>query len=227
MVKVVAVALLYRGMPVVAKRYDVGLWEFFGGKVEEGETQLVALARELREEVPELDVESLKFEHVGSTVGDGYVLDLFKAKVKKRHLNQIERNLQVHTEAKTVFLNDVPEEFGSMRQEKELLIRNLHRIRKDYAGKTASIILTDAEREKLASLQSSLGGESIPKIFRWWVASVELEGGILPWTPTSSHIRPSTGLEILTCDSEGVFEKIFYNCHNDLNKKTFWTYLPC
>ena len=50
-IRVVAAAIVRGGEVLAARRSDSGLWEFPGGKVEAGETDQQALARELEEEL--------------------------------------------------------------------------------------------------------------------------------------------------------------------------------
>ena len=72
-VQVVGAAVVRDGRVLVAQRsggsYD-GQWEFPGGKVERGESELAALVRECREE---LDVEIEPLSFVGEVVLDGVV----------------------------------------------------------------------------------------------------------------------------------------------------------
>lgn len=69
MIKVTAALIIDSGKVLIAKRKPTarlaGLWEFPGGKIENGESPRSCLARELREEF-EIDV--VVGEHVGTSV---------------------------------------------------------------------------------------------------------------------------------------------------------------
>lgn len=75
----VAVAVIIRDNQVyIAKRHDKqhqgGKWEFPGGKVEENETVVAALSRELAEEIAITVVEAEPFMEIAHDYGDKQVL---------------------------------------------------------------------------------------------------------------------------------------------------------
>ncbi|MFP4698378.1 MAG: (deoxy)nucleoside triphosphate pyrophosphohydrolase [Eubacteriales bacterium] len=70
MVDVVAIILYnYKGQVLIAKRKEEkklgGYWEFPGGKVENGETDVEAVIRELKEE---MDVEIIVEDYIGESI---------------------------------------------------------------------------------------------------------------------------------------------------------------
>ena len=80
MIKVVAAILKKEDKILIAKKREgkplAGMWEFPGGKIEEGETPEESLIRELREE---MDIKIKVKEYVGESIydyGDGKVISL-------------------------------------------------------------------------------------------------------------------------------------------------------
>ncbi|MEJ2157432.1 MAG: (deoxy)nucleoside triphosphate pyrophosphohydrolase [Desulfobacteraceae bacterium] len=85
MIVVTAAIITDNGKVFIAKRKPPGrmpgMWEFPGGKVEEGETPELCLQRELREE---LDIDAEVGEHIGTNRHkyDFYTVDLMAYRTK-------------------------------------------------------------------------------------------------------------------------------------------------
>ena len=108
MIKVVAAILEKEDKILIAKKREgkplAGLWEFPGGKIEEGETPEESLIRELMEE---MNIKVRVNEYVGESIydyGDGKVISLkgFTAEI-------IEGNIKLtdHDEYKWVTLEEI------------------------------------------------------------------------------------------------------------------------
>lgn len=108
MIKVVAAILKKEDKILIAKKREgkplAGLWEFPGGKIEEGETPEESIIRELMEE---LNIKVRVNEYVGESIydyGDGEIISLkgFTAEI-------IEGNIKLtdHDEYKWVTLEEI------------------------------------------------------------------------------------------------------------------------
>lgn len=108
MIKVVAAILKKEDKILIAKKREgkpiAGMWEFPGGKIEEGETPEESLIRELREE---MDIKIKVKEYVGESIydyGDGKVISLkgFTAEIVEGDIK-----LTDHDEYKWVTLEEI------------------------------------------------------------------------------------------------------------------------
>ena len=108
MIKVVAAILEKENKILIAKKREgkplAGLWEFPGGKIEEGETPEESLIRELMEE---MNIKVRVNEYVGESIydyGDGKVISLkgFTAEIIEGDIK-----LTDHDEYKWVTLEEV------------------------------------------------------------------------------------------------------------------------
>lgn len=108
MIKVVAAILKKEDKILIAKKREgkplAGLWEFPGGKIEEGETPEESIIRELMEE---MNIKVRVNEYVGESIydyGDGKIISLkgFTAEI-------IEGNIKLtdHDEYKWVTLEEI------------------------------------------------------------------------------------------------------------------------